>query len=450
MLLPGRNGWRLPQIAPQENVEVPEVSLFKRAMQAQYGLPVTTLYAVRLPDKTLPGAVNIFTVERHESAWEPPPGGRWVGRSEMANIRLALPTHERALNAWFAGAEGEPSPAFHIPWWHSGWFDRAAAWGEEQIKQQGRTLTAPVEQMRSAYTAAILRLPTNGGDFYLKAVPPPLAQEVSLMPALVALAPELCPTIIAHDQERRWLLMRDIGGAALGAQTPMPDWEAVIRAYAQLQVQSVPHTALWRKAGCFDWRLERISEAMETMFAEMPARLAGLPNSLTSEEMAALSSRVPELHSLCAALADCGIPPALDHGDLHAGNVRVTAAGPVFYDWSHSSVTHPFFSLMDLLADDDWFPQQPQAKNDLRDLYLEAWEEYAPPAHLAAAFALALRLYRLYRALHQSRLIDSYRQMLGGSLPSPETASGNSLQYMQWWLAAGLRNLLHSQPEHWQ
>jgi hypothetical protein len=104
---------------------------------------------------------------------------------------------------------------------------------------------------------------------------------------------------------------------------------------------------------------------------------------------------------------------------------------------------------MDLLIDDDWFPERPEARTYLRDAYLEGWEAFAPRERLVTAFGLALRLYRLYRALHQTRLIAVYQERLGGHVPAPETPSGNALQHMQWWLAASLRDVLHGREESW-
>jgi hypothetical protein len=97
-----------------------------------------------------------------------------------------------------------------------------------------------------------------------------------------------------------------------------------------------------------------------------------------------------------------------------------------------------------LLLDDDWFSHQPEALSQLRDTYLAAWTRYAPMPRLQAAFVLWNRLRPFFLAAHQSTIVAAYQEMLSGSAYIPETATGNTLQDMQWWLASHWRHLLQS------
>jgi fructosamine-3-kinase len=84
---------------------------------------------------------------------------------------------------------------------------------------------------------------------------------------------------------------------------------------------------------------------------------------------------------MATELAEYGLPVSLEHGDLHAGNVRVSEDGFIIYDWS-PCVTLPFYGLGDLIDDDDWFPDQPDFNDRIRDAYLQAWTGHAPMPRL--------------------------------------------------------------------
>jgi hypothetical protein len=49
----------------------------------------------------------------------------------------------------------------------------------------------------------------------------------------------------------------------------------------------------------------------------------------------------------------------------------------------------------DLLYDDDWFPDQPDFADRMRDAYLQPWTAYQPLPRLQAVFRRALPLRKL-------------------------------------------------------
>jgi fructosamine-3-kinase len=69
------------------------------------------------------------------------------------------------------------------------------------------------------------------------------------------------------------------------------------------------------------------------------------PDGLASEQLAALPKLRERLRETIRRIARFGIPPTLDHGDLHAGNTRLRASGPLIYDWSDGCLTLPLLSL---------------------------------------------------------------------------------------------------------
>lgn len=100
------------------------------------------------------------------------------------------------------------------------------------------------------------------------------------------------------------------------------------------------------------------------------------------------------------------LPPTLEHGDLHPHNIHIADEHPLFFDWSLSAQTHPFFSLAYFL---DYLKtgkiDNAPALDLLRDAYLETWTTYAPRRDLLAALEHTHRLLPLYWALNYQQII---------------------------------------------
>jgi Ser/Thr protein kinase RdoA (MazF antagonist) len=144
--------------------------------------------------------------------------------------------------------------------------------------------------------------------------------------------------------------------------------------------------------GCHDRRLERLSGQAATLAADAAA-LGGL----TDAERAQFRVALPRLQAMCAALAACGIPQTLVHGDLHLHNVAGRAGHQQFFDWTDACVSHPFFDLISVFDDEDCARQV-----QLRDAYLGVWSDDAPVERLLEAWALARLLSDLHQAISYS------------------------------------------------
>ena len=86
-------------------------------------------------------------------------------------------------------------------------------------------------------------------------------------------------------------------------------------------------------------------------------------------------------------------------GIFGLGNITLTDNGSIFHDWSDSSVTHPFFDIVDFLASPDALPNIPYVENRLRDAYLLPWKTYAPMEQLQHAYELAKPLSLYHQVL---------------------------------------------------
>jgi hypothetical protein len=444
LLFPGEAGWALPQIISTENLSILGLARANAVIQQQFSLSATTLQAMFVREPVIGEAINIFTVESHDPAWLPPATGRWFGPKVLADFPMALPTHRSVIEAWFAALDGVGPPAFDIPWWRCGWFDTAAEWIYQQLDRLGFRAAGPVEQVKCWYLSAVLRVKTEAGDLYFKAAPSVLPHEVLITQTLAERYPAHTPAVLAVDLDQRWMLMRAFQGPLLrDVAGDAGNWGNVLEAYAQIQRDSRPEIERFLDLGCHDLRLPQMAAWVDALIAGARERLhGGLHERLTEAEMTQLQACAPQLKAMCEELESYSMPSVLEHGDLHAGNIALVAGRPLFFDWPAACVTHPFFCLGDLLADDDWFPTDSGANARLRDAYLRHWLDHGSMDRLRAAFRLSEPLRVLFHALQSDRSIAAYQKMLGGEEFLAHTATGWSMWQMQWWLADALRKLI--------
>jgi len=64
-----------------------------------------------------------------------------------------------------------------------------------------------------------------------------------------------------------------------------------------------------------------------------------------------LGELIENLPQRLAAIAACGVPDTLVHGDLHPGNVRVDGDVLVIMDWGDAVVGHPAYDILRLTED---------------------------------------------------------------------------------------------------
>ena len=204
------------------------------------------------------------------------------------------------------------------------------AWVAEHVTPSG-----PVEQVRTYAWATVKRLPTADGLVWAKAVAEPWRNEVALTQRIAARRPDLVPPLLAADAERGWLLMADAGeplSEVCARDGSFDRWHAVLRDYAQLQLDLTDDVADLLAMGVPDRRL-----------ATLPSAYEQLVDALADNEK--LRAMAPAVVELCEELASFGLPELLQHDDLHDGQVYVRSGAHRVLDWGDACISHPFFTL---------------------------------------------------------------------------------------------------------
>jgi Ser/Thr protein kinase RdoA (MazF antagonist) len=202
--------------------------------------------------------------------------------------------------------------------------------------------------------------------------------------------------VLAADFEKRWILMRDVGGKILQEVPDILLWEAALRRFAQIQIDSVQHLDSLIAQGWLDMRLDRLASQIHLLFQD----------ALREPEIAQLLAFAPQLAALWEELAQLGVPHTLVHGDLSPRNIYVTGDNYIYFDWSDSCISHPFFDTVRFLYEIEMeLTDVPDARTRLRNAYLEPWAVYEPVERLISAFERCSQtLVSLYQAILDRRL----------------------------------------------
>ncbi len=264
----------------------------------------------------------------------------------------------------------------------------AEAWIRSQVEPSG-----PIELAHLAPWSTVLRVPVAGDVVWFKACGPVQAFEPRLTAALARRSPACVTEVLACDESRAWMLMRDAGSPLGDVGNPPESWLELLPRYAELQRLEADHAAGHVEGGVPDLRLAALPERY--------AAFVGEPLPIGPEQTTRLRDFAPRLAVLCDELAAAGIPESIQHDDLHMANVYARDGHLRVLDWGDSSVAHPFFSPIvtfrflreenGLAADDPWFDR-------LRDAYLEPWG-----TGLKEVFALAMRIGAFAHAVAWAR-----------------------------------------------
>jgi hypothetical protein len=325
---------------------------------------------------------------------------------------------------------------FSPPWELADWRVEVEAWARARLAERGLAVTGPIEQIHVQLWSTVLSIPTQAGKVYFKAGGPTQQFEPALLELLNAHRPGSVLAPLATDAARGWSLQPD-GGAtlrqALQGKLDVDLWARLLADYARLQIASAGWQPELLATGLPDQRLEQIPGALRAIVADPELQLVrDEEDFLTQAQFDRLKGMDAEFEQLCAELRASPIPAALEHGDLHDGNIF--ASGQI-YDWGDASLTFPFFTLILPIRhtatklEVSEYAEHP-ALLQLRDAYLKEWREFANFDELVKLWEIAFRLGKFVRAVSWNKVVK---------LNDP--AHGNKYQgWVSGWLLEGLNH----------
>lgn len=312
-------------------------------------------------------------------------------------------------------------------------------WAGETLAAAGRPMTGPVEQRRTWNLSGLFRLPTARGPVWLKATPRFAADETAVIAAFARVDPGMVPVVLGAGERR--VLMEHVPGVDCwqpSARTLGAAMRRIVTAQAALAdrgpARVLDGSSPWVRtdrpdrpdgtdsadgmsppngtalpcpgdgtplsgvadrrpapSGVADRRAARLVDAVHALL-DGPVR-----KELTSQEL--LAAR--ELTRRWDALADCGLPDTLVHGDFHPGNWRSDGGPPVVVDFADAHWGHPVLDGLRV----HHFLHGPVRETAAR-AWVDAWKACRPASDPARALVLAEPLAQLAYAVRYQEFLD--------------------------------------------
>jgi hypothetical protein len=248
-------------------------------------------------------------------------GGRVTYLAEVSEPPRA------ALAAW-TGDDPLADHPLRMPWARPGGPAADLAWADSRLEERGTPRTGPARQNRTWNLSSLWRLPLAHGAVWLKVVPPFFAHEPRVLELLDTAS---VPRLLAHEDGR--MLLAEIPGDDRYAATGVA-LTRMVALLVSLQSRGSPAVDDLLALGAPDWRPPSLAARAATAVEDAAGELA-------LDERRRLERLVGDLTERFVAIASCGLPDTLVHGDFHPGNVRGPDEGLVLLDWGDSGAGHP-------------------------------------------------------------------------------------------------------------
>jgi hypothetical protein len=291
------------------------------------------------------------------------------------------------------------------------WLAAVEEWIDDRLIPRGLTISGDLEPVHIRPWSIVIKVPTVTGDVWFKANGGATRYEPRLMVALSRWTTGRVLTPLAIDAERGWSLLPDGGPTLRSTGADLASWMEMLRQYGELQRETVPLAGDLMAMGVPDQRPATMPSLLAGLLSRPDELRIGEADGLSPQTYARLQSSLPEFTEWCAELEAAGVPPMVQHDDLHDANVFVNGERLIFFDWGDASVSHPFCSLLVTLnAASHRFELAPgdPALLRLRDSYLEPWTERHDREDLIRAVSLAVKVGTVGRAI-------AWRRALTGS-----------------------------------
>ena len=297
-------------------------------------------------------------------------------------------------------------------WGSPEWLAALEAWLVPALDAAGVRTTAPVVRERVRFWSVVARVETDAGRVWVKENAPSQAFEAALVEVVGGLVPDAVATPLAVDHARGWLATADLGLPMWHdeAVPPVPDWVAVVQGFGAVQ-----HVLADRAEAVLETGVPTFPEAPDDVVGWVGSLVDASralpeadPRRLDDVEAAAVADGLPRIRDAAERLAASGIPPSLQHNDLHLGNAFRRPGGAIAYIdlgdalWTHPLTTAriPLWIMRNRL---DLDPDGPQVRRAV-DAYLEPWTDRWDRATLRDLLPAADRISCLHRAESWRRL----------------------------------------------
>ena len=412
LLQSNKDNYCLPFVEINKGIWLGNFQAVKDALEKHLGFSVNVLhYASYQVDKGQRKIRGIYVLEQHDPT-EEIQVGTWCALPALESLSFTCPEHKSIIEEYLIELESGKIPKLRPPWAQPNWFSEASTWIEEQLEKLEYKRISPVEYGKNWSISCVLKVKTTGGTIYLKessSCLPLFCDEPIVTAELASLFPKHMPNVIRIERQCHWMLLADFG-EPLGNNVSLKVKQDIYRLFAQIQIQSVQKRDHLLAVGCLDRRLDILQSQIDPLIND-----EDVLSELSAAEIERLHTLAPTLKTLCAQLASYKIPETLVHGDLHLHNVALYKNNYLFFDWTDSCISHPFFDLFELFlkSNQKSFLERlkglwnQKSKKRLRDQYLSQWRQYEPWERLLDAWNIAQPLCALHHSVTYQNMLHS-------------------------------------------
>lgn len=289
-------------------------------------------------------------------------------------------------------------------------------WGGNYLASHGYTLKSNLpENVQNTPWSYVVRFATSHGYIYLKQTPKLLALEANIIQILHDQFHASVPEVIAHNTELNCFLMKDAGRPLREILKKQFDAVLLCKAidqFTSLQLAVADHVNIFLEIGVPDWRLDKLPDLYKRLLSQKDILKA---DGLSEIEIKELKLLQPKISNLCKKLSDYSIKQTIIQPDFHDNNMLIDDISQTItiIDLGEIVISHPFFSLITCLQQ----AKKHHALTDKDDAYLQMMDaclknymNVESKKHVLDAFATAKRLWLVYEALANERLMNACGQ----------------------------------------
>lgn len=251
-------------------------------------------------------------------------------------------------------------------WGQYSWYPKVEDWLTQTLSQLGCKLIA-LEQWHSRSGNVLLRVSTDGPQFWFKAVNDRSWRDYAVTQALKQQHPSDRPRIFATEASWKAMLLEHVQGSSLAESTNQWTLKRGARMLADVQKRYAASSEILIRAGAIDLRASTLLEKapsylryVESVIARqsklIPARADSLhleSASLHREDpivhhriipkltMSELHEITPHVSTLCAVVASLPCSDSLFNAECNPRDVLITRKGVVLVDWGQACVSWP-------------------------------------------------------------------------------------------------------------
>jgi len=245
--------------------------------------------------------IGVTILRLLEAANDRPPGG---AVTYLAELDPDVSPSDLPVQPWHGVLDDQPRRAGYA---RLGGPTADLAWARGILAEHGLRLAGRPVQVRTWNLSSLWRLPLAQGCAWLKVV----------------------PRFLAHEGE----LLAHVAGENL-YDADATRYLAMVSLLVALQASWAGRVDKLPALGVPDARAPRLGAAI---MATVERRMADLP----AEDRSMLDRFARDLPERLDAIAACGLPATLVHGDMHPGNFRGDRRALTLLDWGDSVVGHP-------------------------------------------------------------------------------------------------------------